>query len=242
MGTQQVDIIAGLKKDILLLSGFKPVINNSRDNGGLGLISQAFPNNSFPSGAIHEFISGGAEDSAASYGFIAGVVASLMKNNGASVWISPSPMIFPPALQQFGIDPAKVILIHPRKEKDIVAVTEEALRCEGFTAVVSDIREPGFIESRRYQLAVEQSNVTGFIVRHRPKNMSTASVARWKITSLASAEEYEFPGLAFSRWNVELLKIRNGKPRSWQLEWKDERFNLLSKDEAIIVEQLRKIG
>jgi protein ImuA len=27
------------------------------------------------------------------------------------------------------------------------------------------------------------------------------------------------PGLGFARWNVELLKVRNGKPGSWQIEW-----------------------
>jgi protein ImuA len=241
MGTQQADIIAGLQKDMLLLSGFKPVTTNSGNNGGLALISKSFPNNTFPSGAVHECICNGAEHAAASYGFIGAVVGSLMKSGGASVWISSSPIIFPPALQQFGIDPAKVLFIHPKTQKDILAVTEEALKCEGFSAVVSDIKELGFIESRRYQLAVEQSNVTGFIVRHQPKNMSTASVARWKITSLASGE-YELPGLAFPRWNIKLLKIRNGKPGTWEMEWKDGRFNLLEKEETIIVEQLRKIG
>jgi protein ImuA len=242
MGTPRADIIAGLQKDILLLSGFKPVINNNSNNGGLSLISHAFPNNSFPTGAIHEFICNGAEDTAASYGFLGSVASRLMKNGGASAWISSTPLIFPAALKQFGADPTQVIFIHPKKEKDILFVTEEALKCEGFSCVISDIKELSFIESRRYQLAVEQSNVTGFIVRQKPKNMATSSVARWKISALPGIEALGLPGLAFPRWNVELIKVRNGKPGSWQMEWKNGEFNLVRNAEAILFEQLRKIG
>jgi protein ImuA len=33
------------------------------------------------------------------------------------------------------------------------------------------------------------------------------------------------PGVGFPRWNVELLKVRNGQPGNWQVEWMDGRFN-----------------
>jgi hypothetical protein len=32
------------------------------------------------------------------------------------------------------------------------------------------------------------------------------------------------PGVGFPGWNVELLKVRNGKPGSWQIEWAESRF------------------
>jgi len=32
------------------------------------------------------------------------------------------------------------------------------------------------------------------------------------------------PGLGFPRWQVELLKVRNGQPGSWVVEWSDGRF------------------
>jgi protein ImuA len=25
--------------------------------------------------------------------------------------------------------------------------------------------------------------------------------------------------MGFPRWNIDLLKVRNGKPASWQVEW-----------------------
>jgi protein ImuA len=27
------------------------------------------------------------------------------------------------------------------------------------------------------------------------------------------------PGIGFPAWNIELLKIRNGKPGRWQMKW-----------------------
>jgi len=97
---------------------------------------------------------------------------------------------------------------------------EEALKCEGLGAVVGEMQEIGFTASRRLQLAVEQSRVTGFILRHQPRNLnSVACVARWRVSPLPSGLEEGMPGVGFPRWNVELLKIRNGKPGAWPIEW-----------------------
>jgi protein ImuA len=35
----------------------------------------------------------------------------------------------------------------------------------------------------------------------------------------------DLPGVAFPRWQVELLKVRNGKPGIWQLEWANGKIN-----------------
>jgi protein ImuA len=32
------------------------------------------------------------------------------------------------------------------------------------------------------------------------------------------------------RWNVELLRIRNGKPGQWQVEWSDGCFRITEPD------------
>ena len=40
---------------------------------------------------------------------------------------------------------------------------EEALKCNRITAVLGEIKEISFKESRRLQLAAEQSRVTGFL-------------------------------------------------------------------------------
>src|SRR5687768_16222057 len=147
-------IIAQLQKDILPLQGFKRTLNSVPLDVVPGVIKNAFPNAEFPLAAVHEFFSTGAEDAAATCGFVAGMLASIMQNCGASVWISSCRTIFPPALKSFGIAPDKIIFIDLKKEKDIVWVMEEALKCNGLAAVVGEMRELSFTSSRRLQLAV----------------------------------------------------------------------------------------
>ena len=234
MDLSKANIIAQLQKDILVLQGFKTGASNAAMDVGLGAIKNAFPNGQFPVGVIHEFIAAGPEDSAATGGFVAAVLASLMQDNGAIIWISACRGIFPPALQAFGIAPDKVIFIDLQKAKQIPWVIEEALKCKGLAAVVGELPELSFTTSRRLQLAVEQSRVTGFIVRRNPRNISTtACVARWQITSMPSELEAGMPGVGFPRWNVQLLKVRNGRPDTWQVEFAAGRFIHIVKTKAI---------
>ncbi|MET0299419.1 MAG: hypothetical protein ABW036_06650, partial [Flavitalea sp.] len=192
---------------------------------GWGDLDLAFPGKTFPKAAIHEFITDGSESCAATNGFVAGMISVLMKNNGTTFWISSNRSLFPPALKQFGIDPERIIFIDLHKPKEVLWVMEEALKCQGLSAVVGELPELNFTNSRRLQLAVEQSRVTGFALRHpNTKINTTASLTRWKIEHLPSLNEDGLPGIGFPQWQVDLLKVRNGKPGSWQLSWSAGRF------------------
>jgi protein ImuA len=233
------NIISQLQKDILLLQGFKP-LNADGNDAGLEIIKEAFPSCAFPLGAIHEFFSTGYEDSSASFGLISGMLSSLMKSGAPSVWISPSKLIYPPALKVFGIDPQKILFIQSKKPKEILWIIEEALKTDSVCAVVGEINEISFVESRRLQLAVEQSKVTGFLLRQNPKNLATACVTRWRVKAIPS-ENKSIPGISFPKWNVELLKVRNGKPGCWQMQWRNEQFELIQQPIIFEEEQQRKI-
>lgn len=220
------DIVNELQKKIHLLQGFAvPLQGRSAESLGLGPIEHAFPNAIFPRGTIHEFLSTTPEHAAATGGFVSGLVATLMQKDGACLWLSSSRTIFPPSLKAYGIAPHSIIFIDLDREKDVLWATEEALKCTGLAAVISDIREISFITSRRLQLAVEQSKVTGFIIRNNPKTISTnACAARWQITPLPSKGDEGLPGIGFPRWKVELLKVRNGNPGTWKLDWWGGKF------------------
>ena len=253
---RKTDIIARLQKDILLLQGFKPAAGGHTD-AGLKSINYVFPNNTFPLAAVHEFFTNHPEDIAASCGFISGITASLMKTGAPCVWVSSSKNIFPPALKAFGIEPAKIIFIQSKKPKEILWTVEEALKCASISTVVGEISEISFTESRRLQLAVEKTKVAGFLIRHRPKNLSTACVTRWRVTPIQSLrkpalvstqfieglnDEIEMPGLGCPGWNVELLKVRNGKTGSWQMEWREGKFRLINQPVFAVHKQERKVG
>jgi len=237
----QQDIISQLRKDILTLQGVKPAEGNA-GAFGLGPVELAFPNGICPVGAIHEFLIAAPEHEASSAGFLSGLLNVLMQNGSSCLWISTSRTLFPPALQAFGVEPDRIIFVDLQRERDVLWVMEEALKCEGLTAVVAELRDINFAQSRRLQLVVEKSKVTGFILRAEPNKVtSTACVARWRITPLPSELEEGMPGVGFPRWNVELLKVRNGNPGSWKIEWAEGHFKPVTElDEGAVVIQLNR--
>jgi protein ImuA len=241
MQRSRVDIIAKLQTDILRLEGFK-TIGNHASQLSLGPISEALPNKTFPLGAVHEFLTPCVEDFAATSGFITGLISTVIKDSGAILWISSSRSIFPPALITFGIQPDRCVFIEVRREKDILWTMEEALKCGALTSVVAELRDLNFTDSRRLQLAVEQSKVTGFILRRSTNQSTTACVSRWNISSLRGELIDNLPGIGYPKWRVELLRIRNGKPGVWELQWKNGRFHYVEDVNSVLQLTKRKAG
>ena len=241
MQSAKQDIIQQLQKEVLSMQRLKKVSGSSL-NTGLWEVEKAFPDQTFPVGAVHEFISNAKEDAAATNGFMSGLISKLMKK-GTAVWVSSKRTLFPPALKVFGIEPERIIFIDLWRQKDVLWAIEEALKCGVVSAVIGELSELSFTESRRLQLAVEQSRVTGFIHRYNPKSENiTACVSRWKIKPLAS-DISGIPGTGFPRWNVQLLKVRNGKPGAWQIEWSAGQFKHITRQTYSLTEiQKRKAG
>ncbi|NEU09710.1 Error-prone repair protein ImuA [Flavihumibacter sp. R14] len=239
------DIITELQKNILHWQGFKVPLAGTTRFAGLEQVESAFPNAVFPTGAIHEFLTEEPEHAAACGGFLGGLLQVLMERGGICLWISTARSLFPPALKTFGVNPDRIIFIDLKREKELLWAMEEALKCSSLAAVVAEVGEISFTESRRLQLVVEKSRVTGFILRGSTKKLSTtACVARWKITPLPSELKDGMPGVGFPRWNVELLKVRNGNPGSWKLEWHAGSFRPLMPEKANYLhrEKLLKVG
>lgn len=239
------ELISRLKKDILLWQGFRST-ENLQEKVGLGAIEKAFPNGMFPVGSIHEFVSMSREDAAASSGFIGGVLAALMRGGGVCLWISTARVLFPPSIKAFGVkQPDHILFVRMDREKDVLWAMEEALKCSGITAVIAELHGLNFVQSRRLQLAVEKSRVTGFVLRHNPRTLDpTACVARWRVRPIESILDEGVPGVGFPRWEVELLKVRNGNPGKWQIEWSAEGFVLQvqRKQSKTRQSQERKLG
>jgi len=236
----KADIIARLQREILPLQGYKPR-QQPNQNKNEGIITDAFPNKEFPLGAIHEFKFRDKEGAVASSGFIAGLISSFIRKDGVMAWVCREQNIFPPALAFFGLKPEHVIFIQLEKEKDRLWVMEEALKCEGITAVIGECKNLSFTISRRFQLAVERSGVTGFIIREEGNN-NTSSLSLWEIQHAPSYKEEDLPGIGFPIWKISLLKVRNGKPGSWELVWRKGGFQHLEKQEKTISIQQRKTG
>ena len=225
MSATKEEIISDLRKKMMGWEGFRPAKPGMENDLGLGELAAAFPDGVFPTGAIHEFISSTPEDTAASGGFIVGLVQKLLTAGGACLWISYTRRIYPPALKLFGVDPDRVIFVDVLLQKDVLWVTEEALKCEGVATVICETKDLSFTESQRLQLAVEKSHVTGFILRKGVKKVNTtACITRWQIRPVRSQLRPGMPGVGHPRWQVDLLKVRNGRPGNWTVEWKKQNF------------------
>jgi len=234
--TAQQEIITQLQKEILPLQGFRPPSTGAVALG-LGEMERAFPNGCFPVSGLHEFICDTPEGAAASNGFISALLTPLMQSGGVALGISTSRKLFPPALKRFGLVPDRVIFIDLKKEQEVLWAMEESLKCEGLAAVVGDIKELDFTASRRFQLAIEKSRVTAFVTRYSPRRLNTiASIARWRITPAASIIEDGMPGTGCPLWNIELLKVRNGRPGTWQLGWSGGHFVSITGDVAPVLQ------
>nr|WP_294942601.1 Error-prone repair protein ImuA [uncultured Mucilaginibacter sp.] len=250
MSPTKKDIINKLRKDILHWEGFKPPGVGNGGIMGLGPAEAAFPNGIFPTAAIHELLCPTPEHTAATGGFLGGLLSTLMQQGGACLWIGTTRKLFPPSLTAFNVEADRVIFVDLNSEKDALWAIEEALKCEGLAAVIGELKDLNFAQSRRLQLAVENSKVTGFILRSsHTKPGATTCAARWQITHLPSQLEDELPGVGFPRWQVDLLKVRNGNPGSWQLEWIDGRFIPIEEkamkpgliDDEMITQEIHKL-
>lgn len=216
-------MIDRLRKDILAAEGLQRPSYESAWRTGLEPLEAAFPDHTFPRGCIHEFISPDNESAAATTGFMTALLGHMP---GPCVWISRNKKVFAPALGTFGLAADQVIFIYPDKDKDLLWATEQALKCPGLGAVIADVQELDLTSSRRLQLAVEQSRVTGLLHRHQARSTGhTACVARWQVRPLG-AEDTGLPGMGHPRWEVNLLKVRNGRPGTWTIDWVAGQFRV----------------
>ncbi|GAA4213339.1 ImuA family protein [Pedobacter jeongneungensis] len=229
-------VIKGLREQIISIQGYKPTSKSCQDISGLELFASAFPGHSFPLQGIHEFISESREQNAASSGFISGILSALMKDGSPCIWISATRKFFPPAAKRFSIPAASIIFIDLQNEKELLWVTEEALKCEGLAAVVSEIPDLNFATSRRFQLVIEKSKVTGLFLRENPKTLSnTTCLARWKISPLPSLLPEGMPGVGQPSWKAELLKVRNGQGGAFDIRWSGSSFETLKRESTRIL-------
>lgn len=231
--TGRLDIIRQLQGEVLALQG--GVHHAARPFQGFqAAFEYAFPGQRFPTGVTHEFISQNPEAATATNGFLAGLLHHLLGNEGICLWVSSRQYIFPPALRAFGNAPDRVVFINCPRPQEVLWTIEEALKCEALSAVVGEITHLGFKESRRLQLAVEQSHVTGLLHRRLVSAPNIVACAtRWVITPLPSAWQDNMPGVGFPRWRIKLLKVKNGRPGAWDMEWRDSRFQLVPNDRLV---------
>lgn len=241
------EMIEKLRERIRAMEGFKgKAMDIEHADVGLEAISTAFPYKTFPIGAVHEFVSLTAASATAANGFISGILSTLMEEGMHCLWISTGRSLFPLALNMFGLAPHQVIFVDVRSDTHALWVMEQGLKCDALIAVVAELGEISFAESQRLQLAVEKSRVTGFLHRRRPRRQhALACVTRWQIKPLPSQPpDVHLPGVSHPVWEVQLEKVRNGKPGKWCFTWRNGNFVYIPSKpvEQSVIEQSKRYG
>lgn len=235
------DTIDALRKELMQLGGLKSPRKEFYCNEGISCMNDHFPNGHFPTASVHEFICPAPESMAASLGFVAALNTILFSPEAVIGWIGSDARLFPPAFTAFNLQPHHIICIYPESIKERTWVIEEALKCKGLNAVIAELNGFDFKQSRRFQLAVEESGVTGFLLNSR-KGVAenNACVGRWKIHSIPGENSEGLPGVGFPAWHVELDKIRNGRKGCWQLYYSNGILHSKNDLVSTVLEQPKK--
>lgn len=239
---EKAEIIAQLRRDIMPAHSLDLIPCPSL-NDELWFIRDAFPGQQFPLGCLHEFVAKNAEEIAATRGFIHVLVSHLLKENNTAVWINSQDDHFPPALSRFNVSPNQLLFIKHQQQKELWWVVEEFLKYKPLTVLIAELDMLDFTASRRFQLAVERSGLTAFIIRTgvNGKNNNTVN-ARWQLSTLPSLNMDGLPGIGFPSWKVELIKMRHGKTASHDVVWNYGKLLLRSQFNEISLRPAKKMA
>ncbi len=200
---------------------------------GLAEIDRALGEGGLRRAALHE-VSGHAAD-----GFAAMVAGRAARDGGSVLWCGAGRGrggLYPPGLAMLGLDPASLLLVDCRNERELMAVAEEGLRNSSLAVLLLEIaRMPDMTAARRLQLAAEAGGVLGVLlcpgamapgsggVRHRPMQAEhipalppSPAVSRWRVGHAPAG-----PGGGF-RWRLELLRCRGGGAGKWMVDWNEK--------------------
>ena len=186
---------------------------------GVPELDAALPDGGLPLGCLHEVA---AEDRGAGTAFAAALLAHLVAGRGAPVlWIVRGRDLHAAGLAAYGLTPDRLIAVRAVRDTDALWAMEEALRSKRLSAVLGEIGRLDLTASRRLQLAAEAGGATGVLL-HLGAERAAASVAvtRWRVAPAPSATVDE-PGVGESRWRLDLLRCRGGRPGSWEVGWRD---------------------
>ena len=218
MFPQNKSIKEKLELDILPLGGFRHSLKSQLNTPGLGPVLSHFPGRCFPVGAVHEVLSTDEEQRAAGLGFMCSLFSEVLQPGEVAGWIGPRQWVYPPALIQFGYAPDKMLFVEVSRHRDQLWALEEMLQCAAVKVVMAEVESVSFVQSRRLQLAVERSGTTCFLFRSpRQQPSLIATAATWRVRSRPGYIPEGLPGVGYPGWQVDLLKMRNGRPGSWEL-------------------------
>lgn len=192
---------------------------------GLAGLDAHLPQGGLTVGALHEVAPQRHGDTPAALGFLATLMARFTPS-ARPVLLVAAAHVFAEhgrphghGLHHLGLDPARLILVETRTEKQALWAMEEALRSAVPAAVGGVVARLDLKASQRLQLTAGDAGLPLLLLRPAASTEdASAAATRWRIGAAEAARD-RFGLVTHTRWNVRLERCRNGRPGDWLVEF-----------------------
>ncbi len=212
---------------------------------GLDVLDGALPERGLAVGGLHEAAGAEAGDGPAAAAFLAALLSRLERRDGRRAVLvcqsrtSPFGRLYGPGWRGLGLEPADLLLLSARRDRDVAWAMEEGLRSASLAAVLGEVESLDFTLSRRLALAARESLTPALLLRRDGLGPASAAFSRWRVAALPPDRELapdaiRGPGQAdradpfdeaapgLPRWRLDLLRCRGGRPVTSTVEWNRE--------------------
>ncbi len=196
---------------------------------GLGALDGALPEHGLAVGGLHEAGGSAPGDGPAAAAFLAALLARLdRRDERLAVLVcqsrtSPFGRLYGPGWRDLGLEPADLLLLSARRDRDVAWAMEEGLRSASLAAVLGEVESLDFTLSRRLALAARESLTPALLLRRDGLGPASAAFSRWHAASLSGrADPFDAAAPGLPRWHLELLRCRGGRPVTCTVEWNRE--------------------
>ena len=198
---------------------------------GINYLDAFFHAGGLATNTLHEIVGNEIRGVGMASGFAMALVVKLLHQNPGMLLWSCDPFLRREAgslnaegLYQFGLDPAQVLVVKPKRMEDQLWVMEEALTCQPIKVVVGEFqgrcRNLDLTATRRLALRAQRQNTMVLLLRYGSQNELSSAQTRWRVFSAPSATLDDFePGIGRPQWLVELNKNRDGRLGTFNLGW-----------------------
>lgn len=194
--------------------------------------------------ALHEIRAETTREAAAASGFATTLLSLLTRHDDRPLLFvvelaaaREGGLPYGPGLDQFGLDPGRLVMVETARPEEALWVFEEGLRCAGLAAVLCELRgHPKVLDltaSRRLALRARDSGVMGFLLRQAVAAEPGAAVTRWRVAPRPAGTLDDFAdGIGRPAWRLDLERNRAGRLGRFDLEWDHAAFRFARASES----------
>ncbi len=201
---------------------------------GVAALDAALPRSGLAVDGLHEAAGSAVADGPAAAAFLAALLGRLVnKGRRSPILICQSHRgairfgrVHGPGWRDLGLEPADLVVLRVRRDRDMSWAIEEGLRCGALAAVLAEVENLSFTASRRLSIAAREGATPALLARHDGCGTASAACTRWRVSTLpGSADPFDKSAPGAPRWHLALERCRGGRPMNCNVEWNRETGN-----------------